>query len=139
MSELRERVAHQVALLKEGQMLEAFDLYFADFGVMHSNGELFGTGRDECRAKQMPFFESAKHIKGEISDLVLDEKSEFCVFRNQSSFEDEAGEKQQINGLHIQMWASGMIASEWFFSGKLMDEIIEAGIFSDPAHILELV
>lgn len=139
MSPFQADIQKQVQLLNAGQVLEALDLYFADYGVMHSNGDLFGTGLKECRAKQEPFIAAASNIKGEISDLVIDEKSEFCVFRNTTSFDDADGHRQHINGLHIQMWAGGKIATEWFFSGDLMDEIIAAGIFSDPAHILELV
>lgn len=136
---IREIVLRQVALLNNGQVLEALDLFFADYGVMHSNGKLFASGLAESRSKQEPFIKSAKNIKGDISDLVIDEKSEFCVFRNQTSFDDPEGNRQQIDGLHIQMWASGEIAIEWYFNGDLMEEVIAAGIFTDPAHILELV
>lgn len=139
MASFQDIILKQVDMLQKGQVLKALDLFFADYGVMYSNGELFGTGMKECRAKQEPFFASASNIKGDISDLVIDEKSEFCVFRNQTSFVDGDGNTQQINGLHIQMWASGKIASEWYFEGELMEEIISAGIFSDPAHILELM
>ncbi len=126
-------------MLNQGQVLEALDLFFADYGVMQANGKLFATGLAECRAKQEPFITSAVNIKGNISDLVIDEKSEFCVFRNQTSFDNPEGNRQQIDGIHIQMWALGKIASEWYFNGELMEEIIAAGVFTDPAHILELI
>lgn len=139
MASFRELVLKQVEMLNEGKVLEALDTFFADYGNMYSNGKLFGKGLKECREKQEPFFSSASNVQGAIVDLVLDEKSEFCVFRNQTSFDDPEGNTHQINGVHVQMWASGEIASEWYFDGELMDEIIEAGIFSDPAHILELL
>ena len=136
---LAEVVYKQVDMLNKGQMLEALDLFFADYGVMYSNGELYATGLAECRAKQEPFITSASNIKGDIADVAIDEKSEFCVFRNTTSFDDADGVRQHINGLHVQMWAGGKIASEWYFNGPLMEEVISAGVFSDPAHILELI
>ncbi|MEX0298200.1 MAG: hypothetical protein AB3N28_03970 [Kordiimonas sp.] len=139
MSQLIEAIQKQIQMLNEGLVLEAFDLYFADYGVMHSNGELFGTGIAECRKKQEPFISTARNVKGEVSDLVIDEKSEFCVFRNTTRFDDSDGNRQKIDGLHVQMWAGGQIVIEWYFNGELMHEIISAGIFSDPAHILELL
>jgi len=139
MAALQALVKKQIEMLNKGQVLEAFDLYFAEYGVMHSNGKLFGTGRAECRRKQEIFLENFCHVRGEISDLVIDEKSEFCVFRNTLAFERTTEKHHEINGLHVQMWAGGEIVIEWYFSGDLMEEVIAAGIFSDPAHILELV
>lgn len=136
---ISDAVYQQIEMLNKGQVLEALDLFFADYGVMYSNGELFATGLAESRAKQEPFITSAKNIQGDIADVAIDEKSEFCVFRNTTSFDDPDGNRQQINGLHVQMWAGGKIASEWYFNGGLMEEIIAAGIFSDPGHILELL
>lgn len=139
MVSFRDLILKQIEMLNAGQVLEALDLFFADYGTMYSNGELFATGLVESQEKQRTFIENAKNIKGDISDLVIDDKSEFCVFRNQTSFDDPDGHRQHINGLHVQMWASGKIASEWYFDGELMDEILTAGIYSDPAHILELI
>ncbi len=139
MSDFRNMVLSQIELLMNGQVLEALDTYFAEYGNMYSNGELFGEGIAECRSKQEPFFASAKNITGSITELVIDEKSEFCAFKNNTSFDNEEGERQHIDGLHVQMWAGGSIASEWYFTGDLMHEIMESGVLSNPAHILELI
>lgn len=128
----------QIALLEAGQVLEALDHFFADYGVMYSNGAVFGEGQQACRQKQEPFIAGASSIKANISDLFVDKYAEFCVFRNQTSFEDKNGKTQQINGLHIQMWAQGKIAVEWYYSGEPMEGMIARGLLEDPAHILEL-
>ena len=138
MASLKESVLQQVDLLQEGKVLEAFDLYFADFGVMYSNSNEFGTGFEECRKKQEPFIASASHIKGAITDLIIDEKDEFCAFRNSTSYTDASGETHQIDGVHIQMWTGEKIAVEWYFNGSQMDGVIAEGVLSNPAYILEI-
>lgn len=126
-------------MLEEGRILEALDQFFADYGVMYANGAVFGEGLAECRKKQEPFIASAVKITGVINGLKIDTHSEFCVFRNQTTYEDAKGQAHQIDGLHVQMWAQGKIASEWFYSGEPMQGMIARGLLDDPAHILELI
>lgn len=135
----KDAVELQAAMLRAGQVLEALDLFFADYGAMYTNGAVFGEGLDACRDKQKPFVASAQNIKGEITDLFIDAESEFCVFRNTTSYDDEGGSSHRIEGLHVQMWADGKIATEWFYSGEPMRSMIAHGLLKNPAHILELI
>ena len=135
---LKDNILQQIEMLQEGKVLEALDLYFADFGVMYSNSNEFGKGLVECRKKQEPFLASATNIKGVITDLIIDERDEFCAFRNSTSFTDGEGETHQINGLHIQMWTGEKIAVEWYFNGPQMDGVLAEGVLENPAHILEI-
>lgn len=137
--DFKAAVELQVAMLRAGQVLEALDMFFADYGVMYTNGAVFGEGLDACRDKQAPFVASAQNIKGEITDLFIDAESEFCVFLNNTSYDDKGGSHHRIEGLHVQMWANGKIATEWFYSGEPMRGMIARGLLKDPAHILELV
>jgi len=134
-----DAVELQAAMLRAGQVLEALDMFFADYGVMYTNGAVFAEGLQACRDKQAPFVSSAKNINGEITDLFIDAESEFCAFRNNTTYDDEAGSHHRIEGLHVQMWADGKIASEWFYSGEPMRGMIARGLLKDPAHILELI
>ena len=135
---MKENILQQIEMLQEGKVLEALDLYFAEFGVMYSNSNEFATGLAECREKQEPFVTSATNIKGVITDLIIDERDEFCAFRNSTSFTNTDGETQQINGLHIQMWTGEKIAIEWYFNGAQMDGVLAEGILENPALILEI-
>jgi len=137
--DFKAAVELQVAMLRAGQVLEALDMFFADYGVMYTNGAVFGEGLDACRDKQIPFVASAQNVKGEITDLFIDAESEFCAFRNSTSYDDKSGSHHRIEGLHVQMWANGKIATEWFYSGEPMRGMISRGLLKDPAHILELV
>lgn len=134
-----ETVVAQIRMLEEGQILEALDQFFADYGVMYANGAVFGEGLEQCRSKQQPFVAGASEIKGTITNLKIDPHSEFCVFRNKTTYEDAKRTMHQIDGLHVQMWAQGKIATEWFYSGEPMQGMISRGLLDDPAHILELI
>lgn len=129
----------QVAMLEAGQVLEAWDIFLADYGVMYTNGAVFAEGLKACCDKQRPFVKSANNLKAEIFNLFIDEESEFCAFLNTTSYDDEAGSHHRDDGLHVQMWADGKIASEWFYSGEPMRGMIARGVLKDPAHILELI
>ncbi len=139
MMTFNDAVELQAAMLRAGQVLEALDMFFADYGVMYTNGAVFGEGLQACREKQEPFVASAQNIKGEITDLFVDAENEFCIFRNTTSYDDESGTTHRIDGLHVQMWAQGKIATEWFYSGEPMRGMIARGLLKDPAHILELI
>ncbi|MFC3052957.1 hypothetical protein [Kordiimonas pumila] len=136
---LQADIERHIALLEQGQILEAMDQFLADYGVMYANGAVFGEGLHDCMARQMPFMQSVTQLTCTISGLFVDTFSEFCVFKNFVSYSGAEGLPHTVDGLHIQMWAGGKIASEWYFSGDNMADIIAAGILADPAHILELL
>lgn len=139
MATFEELVSYQIKMLQAGQVLEALEHFFAEYGVMYSNGAVFGEGLEACRLGQEKFISSARSISGKITDLFIDPHSEFCVFRNLTCFEDAEGISHQIDGLHVQMWAQGKIATEWYYSGDPMESMIARGLLKDPAHILELI
>jgi hypothetical protein len=121
----------QVQLLNEGKPLEAFDRYFDDDGVMFDNNSVFGQSKAECRAKQEPFMSRASRIDGNITRCSVNEEKMVCVFRNQSTRVNAAGEAMQIDGLHWQRWSSGKIVEERYYRDELMMKKIEQGILED--------
>lgn len=133
--DLEQAVKHQVDLLNSGCVLEALDLYFAEFGRMYENDNLFGDNKTECRKKQEPYINSAKEIIGHITHLKIVTSSQVCVFRNQSTFFDQQGKKMQINGLHWQQWEVGKIIEERYYHAEKMNEIILSGILDNPERL----
>lgn len=128
----RHSVDGQIALLKDGKPLEAFDQYFASDGVMYANGKIFARNAAEGRSKQEPYIAAARSIFGNIVDLTVTEEREVCVFRNQSSFETSDGKTHQIDGLCWQRWRKGKIVEERYFDGAEMRRILDLGILSSP-------
>lgn len=131
-SPFRTSVDGQIALLNDGQPLEAFDRYFASDGVMFANGRIFAENATEGRRKQEPYVESAASITGKIVDLVVSEEKEICAFRNRSSFVTSGGKKHQIDGLCWQRWHIGKIVEERYYDGDEMQKMLNLGILTSP-------
>ncbi len=131
-SPFRMSVDGQIALLNDGQPLEAFDRYFAADGVMYANGKIFARNAAEGRKKQEPYIATATSITGHIVDLVVSEEKEICAFRNRSSFENSDGKKHQIDGICWQRWLDGKIMEERYFDGGEMQKMLNIGILTSP-------
>lgn len=127
-----EGVAKQVALLKEGKILEALDRLFAKEGIMYSNSVLFGTGYLNCRRMQEPFLAAAKNIRADISEVILHKDKELCLFRNRTKFDGPDGVERHIDGLHIQKWQDGKIICEWYYNGEPMQLLLTKGVMQNP-------
>lgn len=116
----RERVNSQIKLLNEGKPLEAIDEFFSENIEMFDNDNLFAKGKVQSRAKQEPFINSAKSISGKITDVLIDESKEICIYRNRSTFINSIDEEVEIDGLCWQSWKEGYVAEERYYSGELM-------------------
>lgn len=134
--DFEHQVNQQIALLNEGKPLEAFDQFFDMAGVMYSNGDVFASSAQEGRDKQEPYIRAAASINGNITDLKIIASKEICIFRNQSSFITEDGDKIQIDGLCWQHWQNGKITEEQFFDGQRMNNHIENGVLDQPELLL---
>ena len=75
-------------------------------------------------------------IIGNIARCSFDVETAICVFRNQSMFVDDAGDRHQIDGIHWQRWSGGKIVEERYYRGELMAQKITAGIFDQGVEIL---
>lgn len=132
-----ESVQKQIILLREGLVREVLDHFFAEQGLMYSNGVLFGTGRKQCKQRQEPFLAAASNVCADIKEVSVDADKQLCAFRNRSKFDGPDGVERHIDGLHVQQWQDGLIGCEWYFNGEPMEELLEAGILSNPALIFE--
>lgn len=121
----------QIALLREGRPLEAFDTYFDESGVMYANDVVFAIGAAQGRQKQLPFFTSAVSIKGVITDVVVSENKGQCAFRNKTVFVTKDDRSHQIDGLCWQSWGHGKIVEERYYDGDSMWTRIREGILTD--------
>ena len=129
------RFHEQVALLNAGEPLQAFDAFYASAVVMYDNDVMFAADKAEGRAKQLPFFQSAKSIVGWIEDAATNQEdaraaSGVGVFRNRSRFVTKDGKQMQIDGLVWQKWANHEIVEERYYRDDLMAQKIKNGILA---------
>ncbi len=121
----------QIALLRAGKPLEAFDTFFDANGVMYANDVVFATGAAQARQKQVPFFSSAVSIEGAITDLVISESLGQCAFRNKTTFVTKDSRAHQIDGLCWQLWQQGKVIEERYYDGDAMRARISAGVLAN--------
>ncbi|MBL4633015.1 MAG: nuclear transport factor 2 family protein [Kofleriaceae bacterium] len=126
---LLETVRRQVELLNAGRPLDAFDLCFADDGIMYDNDEVFAVGKQACRAKQEPFILAAQSIEGNITRCTLDIATGVSVLRNQTSFVGADGRSTAIGGIHVQRWENGKIVEERYYRDAMAEEKCSTDIF----------
>lgn len=117
----QKRFHEQIALLNAGEPLQAFDVFYAD--------------KAEGRAKQLPFFQSAKSIDGCIEDAATSQENDGAangvgVFRNRSRFVTKDDNEMQIDGLVWQKWANDEIVEERYYRDALMAQKIKNGILA---------
>ncbi|NIZ59440.1 hypothetical protein DL239_00460 [Sedimentitalea sp. CY04] len=127
----------QVALLRAGKPLEAFDQFFAGDGLMFANDVLFATGAAEGRRKQVPFIASAASIDGAITDVKIIDDLQVCVFRNKTSFCTAEGVPHRIDGMCWQQWSDGKIVEERYYDGNRMRLLITQGILGNPDMMIK--
>jgi len=132
-----ECVNVQLALLRAGKPLEAFDQFFAADGQMFANDSLFANSAAQGRRKQEPFIASAATIDGLITDVKVIEDLQVCVFRNKTSFCTSEGVPHRIDGMCWQQWSHGKITEERYYDNNHMRLLITQGILKHPDMMIE--
>ncbi len=133
---LSDAVMAQVALLRAGQPLEAFDAFFDPAVLMYSNDVLFASNAIEGRAKQAPYIAAATSIVGRITDVIVLEETNICAFRNRSTFTDAEGKAHQIDGLSWQRWNAWRVVEERYYDGEKMQQLLADGILTNAGRLL---
>ena len=125
----------QIDLLKNGNPLEALDRHGGAEILMFDNDQLFASGKEEARAKQEPFVNSARSIIGNIPEHSFMQDQGIGIFLNRSQFISAEGKKTQVNGIHWQKWRDGKIAEERFYRDDLAKVLISSGIMERPQDL----
>jgi hypothetical protein len=133
---LTDAVNAQVALLRDGKPLVAFDSFFARHVQMFANDVLFASGAEEGRRKQEPFVAAATSIFGAVTHVNVVEDRSVCVFWNRSRFTTVDGVENQIDGLSWQRWEALRVVEERYYDGDMMRALIAEGVLDDPALLL---
>ena len=130
-SSLDELVDFQVAMLRSGKPLEAFDEFYGEAVQMYANDILFASGFTDGRSKQEPYITSAREIHGCITDVAVFREAGLCVFRNRSRFTTDTGNARQIDGLCCHKWHGEKIVEERYYDDQCLTWWIDQGILTD--------
>ncbi len=107
-------VAHLVELVQKGDILNAYDLYYADNVSMNENTNPATVGKAENRLREEAFVGSVAEIHENRAASVLVDENKAAIHWI-LEFTKKEGLRLKFSQIALQTWANGKIVSETFF------------------------
>ncbi len=111
----KERTEDIYRMVGQGQILEAFDKYYADNVVMT---EPMGTweGKEAARAHEVEFLNSVKEFHNlEVKGIASDEANGIVMHETAMDITFQDGNRVQMEQTGVQKWENGQIVHERFY------------------------
>ena len=110
----REQVQELVSLVEKGQVLEAFDTYYADGVTMQENRNAPTVGKSANRAREEQFVGSIAQVhENRAKSVTVD--GDRAVIEWVLDFTNTAGQRVRLEQVTLQEWQGGRIVRERFF------------------------
>ncbi|MBO6575917.1 MAG: nuclear transport factor 2 family protein [Rhodothermales bacterium] len=115
---IRESVEELNSMILQGQILEAFDKFYADDVVMADNFTGDRAGFDACRKFEEDFVANLTAFRGaEVQDITVDEDNGLAFVKWHFDYtHKEWGDKNYVQ-VAVQRWKDGKIVHERFLYG----------------------
>ena len=106
-------------MIFSGQLLEAYDKYYADDVVMQENSEAPTVGKAANREREVAFLESieAFHDAG-VVNLATNEATGVVMIENFMDVTFKNGFRAKMAQVAVQTWKNGQIVHERFYYNK---------------------
>lgn len=113
---LRQNVESLIASMQGGDILGAFDRWYADGVEMQENTSPATVGKAANRVREEQFLASVKEWKSlDIHAVAVDEASGVAFIEYGFSFVNHDGQLVNYAQSAVQRWKDGKIASERFY------------------------
>ncbi|MEQ8239615.1 MAG: nuclear transport factor 2 family protein [Cyclobacteriaceae bacterium] len=112
---LKEKTEDIYNMIGQGQLLEAFDKYYAENIVMT---EPRGTreGKAACREYEVQFLNSVKEFHGmEVKAVTSDEAAGITMHQTSMDVTFQDGNRMEMEQVGVQKWENGQIVHEQFY------------------------
>lgn len=112
---LKEKTEDIYNMRGQGQLLEAFDKYYADNVVMT---EPRGTyeGKVACRAHEVEFLDMVQEFHGmEVKAIASDEETGVVFHETNMDVTFKDGNRVMMEQVGVQRWENGQIVHERFY------------------------
>lgn len=115
---IRESVQHLIALVEQGNFLEAIETYYAEDATMQENGDAPRVGLPALLANERKALEAVQtwHVKHAESYIVDGDRSAIHWLFDMS---DASGRHRTFDEIAWQEWRDGKIVRERFFYDRL--------------------
>ena len=123
MSEIREHVQSFVALIEQGQSLEAIERYYAEDVCVFENRRLARAGRDAClKFERKALAKQPEPPRCKVKGFAVNEVSGVAFIETRLRFYDDGGRPLRLEEVAVQRWESGHIIEERFYYEGVVDE-----------------
>lgn len=110
-----ERAKDLYDKVAQGQLMEAFEIYYAENVVMT---EPRGTreGKEACRKSEEAFLDSVEAFHGmEVKAIAEDSHTEKVLIEVHMDLTFKGGQRVQMEQVAVQSWENGQIVHERFY------------------------
>lgn len=113
---IRERVDDLNNMILQGQILDAFDKYYAEDVVMQDIGSEPRVGKPACRAFEVSFVENLTAFRGaEIKSIAVNEEDGVAMIEWFFDYTHKEWGDQKYDQVAVQYWKDGQIVKETFY------------------------
>lgn len=111
-----DRAKAMYAMVGEGKMMEAFELYYHDDVVMQENGHEPRHGKDASREFEKQWVESIKEMHGGgVTAIASNEPDQVTMVEAWADITFADGTRRKIEEVAVQHWDGGLIVRERFY------------------------
>jgi hypothetical protein len=114
---LKEQVEDLNSMILKGQILEAFEKYYADDVAMQENDQPPTVGKDANREREKQFLANVTEFKGaEVKAVAIGENVTMVEWFFDYTHKEWG--KKTYNQVAVQRWKDGKIVHERFYYGS---------------------
>ncbi len=116
---LEQNVQGYFDLLSKGQMMDAFEKYYADEVVMQENNEDPRVGKEASRKFELEFMSSIEEVHGsEIKNVAINAETGVVFIQSfmDATYKDFG--RAPMEEVQVQTWKDGQIVHEKFFYNR---------------------
>ncbi len=112
-------VKHQIKLIENGKLLEAFMKFFSDKVIMRNNNTVFASNKKEGMEIQSKFLEGITKFKATVYYSRI--KGDISIIGINYDFTNSEDEQITFKGIHKQKWKNGLIITEDFYTDDYLN------------------
>jgi hypothetical protein len=111
-----EKTAELYNMINSGQLLEAFEKYYAENVVMQEMGEAPREGKETNRAYEIGFLNSIEAVHGAgVNNITSDESKSVVMVENWMDLTFKGGHRVKLEQVCVQQWEGEQIINERFY------------------------
>lgn len=115
MSSIKDQVNELNNMILQGQILDAFEKFYAEDVVMQDNSHPVRTGKAECRKFEEDFVNNLTAFRGaEVKNVLVSEDAGVATVEWGFDYTHKEWGDRNYTQVSVQKWQNGQIVSEQF-------------------------